>query len=809
MPNQIILFAGLHKTGSTSIQKTCAANQGSLREAALFYPVHPQFTNHTFAFHFLFKREPHKLGQRDMGLDADQVGARRDFYTRLVQSWLLNRKRNLLLVAEGVSVLAADELNEMRGWFQDRGWRIRIVCYVRHISSWINSIVSQKVTGIQHLTIDSAIRDLTEPSGLMRARMENIRQVFPDAEFYSYETAVKHPFGPVGFFFEKIGIQRMEAITFMRANERRSDCATRATSSINEALGEGFLRLSMPDRVRSDAYAVKMIPGAAFRLRRHEVLPILPLLTEENEWLKEALGEEFYDKELAFHDELPARSEESLARLRELSTSAKPPVGPLISSYLGKLGPRHIPKTSGQESRREFPSLPVANRESSAVPGKFQRLQEELTDCDHAIARNPNDANAHARRGKVLRRLNRLDESLASFDRAIALNPRHAAACLSRGILLCDLKRLDESLASIDRAIALKPHYIPAYVNRALALLYLRRFDEALESYERAIALKPGNPEVCWRKADLKLLMGDYKEGWQLNEWRWKSKSYEAFQRIFAQPLWLGEQSVAGKTLLIHAEAGLGDTVQFSRYVPMARELGARVLLEVHAPLTALMSTLGVDISVVEKDKALPDFDLHCPMMSLPLAFKTTVETIPAAVPYLHADPERRRRWHHRLGAKGKFRIGLAWSGRIGRAIDRNPCRKRYFELRLLENLLQLPMEFHSLQKDLRKGDVKVLTHFKQIRAHHDQLNDFADTAALIEEMDLVISVDTAVAHLAGAMGKPVWILLPHTTDYRWMIDRSDSPWYPTATLFRQSEIGDWRGVISRVVERLETALSI
>jgi tetratricopeptide (TPR) repeat protein len=434
----------------------------------------------------------------------------------------------------------------------------------------------------------------------------------------------------------------------------------------------------------------------------------------------------------------------------------------------------------------------------------LKRFDEALASYDRALAVNPNNTNAHFNRGKALLRLRRLNESLASFDRAIALKPDYAGAYLSRGIVLSDLTRLEESLASFDRAVAVKPDYFAAYVNRALVLIYLKRFDEALASYDRAIALKPDDPEAYWRKSDLKLLLGDYEEGWRLHEWRWKSRSYEGFSREFPRPLWLGEQSVIGKTLLIHAEAALGDTIQFCRYIPMVQGRGAKVLLEVHPPLAALMSTLNGDFTVVEKGRPLPDFDLHCPMMSLPLAFKATVETIPAAVPYLRADSDKRKSWRDRLGDKTRPRIGVAWSGRIGRAIDRNPCRKRYFELRLLESLLQLPMEFHSLQKDIRQEDAKVLRSFRQIRAHHDELNDFADAAALIEEMDLVISVDTAVAHLAGALVKPVWILLPHATDYRWMIDRDDSPWYPSATLFRQSAIGDWSEVISRVIERLK-----
>jgi hypothetical protein len=269
--------------------------------------------------------------------------------------------------------------------------------------------------------------------------------------------------------------------------------------------------------------------------------------------------------------------------------------------------------------------------------------------------------------------------------------------------------------------------------------------------------------------------------------------------RPFAQPLWLGRAPLQGRRILLHAEAGLGDTIQFCRYAPLVTALGAQVDLEVPAPLLALLSTLRAPCTLVRRGDPLPEFDVHCPLMSLPLALGTTVDTIPADVPYLYADPAKVEDWRRHLGAARAPRVGLAWSGS---AIYRND-RKRSLPLGALAELMSLPIEFHALQKDIREDDRAAAREFGRLRLHEGRLNDFSDTAALLELMDLVVSVDTSVAHLAGAMGKPVWVLLPFLPDHRWFLDRADSPWYPTATLLRQSRPGDWPGVIAELACRL------
>ena len=429
----------------------------------------------------------------------------------------------------------------------------------------------------------------------------------------------------------------------------------------------------------------------------------------------------------------------------------------------------------------------------------LDRQKEALASFDQAIALEPNYAEAYNNRGNILREFMRLDEALASFDRAIALNSNYAVAHCNRGSTLADLGLPDDALVSFDRAIALDRDYAGAHCHRGGVLLDLKRLDEALASCDRAIALDPGLVDAYFRKSLVRLLTGDFAEGLELYEWRWKTAAHKRNARNFSQPLWTGDQPLAGKTLLVHAEQGLGDFVQFCRYAPMALSLGAKVVIEVPKRLLPLLLTLKGDFIFVEKGRPLPDFDLHCPVMSLPLAFKTRLETIPAEVPYLFADPDKRQEWRRRLGDKTRPRIGLVWSGNPQHKSDRS----RSIALKRFAPLLQLPFEFHSLQIEIQPEDAAALPEFPQLRTHRDDQNDFSDAAALIAAMDLVITVDTAVAHIAGALGKPVWILLPWVPDWRWLLERSDSPWYPTATLFRQPAMDDWSSVIAEVSDRL------
>ena len=442
---------------------------------------------------------------------------------------------------------------------------------------------------------------------------------------------------------------------------------------------------------------------------------------------------------------------------------------------------------------------PAYSNRGNALNG-LKRCAEALASCDRAIALNPGFAPAYNNRGNALNELKRFDEALASFDKAIGLSPDYAEAHCNRANTLSILLRLDDALASYDKAIALNPDLVMAYNNRGNLLVKLKRPDDALASYDKAIALNPDLVEALWNKALFKLLIGDYAEGWALYEWRWKRDEAAELPRDFPQPLWRGQESLTGKTVLLHAEQGLGDSIQFCRYVPMVEALGARVVLEIQPPLLGLMSTLKGSARVISQGDILPGFDCYCPLMSLPLAFKTIVSTIPAQAPYLAVDPGKQEQWKKCLGAKTRPRVGLVWSGTPGHKNDRN----RSIPLDRLSPLLGLDFEFHCLQKEVRPPDRDSLERRHQkIRTYESDLNDFSDTAALIMEMDLVVSVDTSVAHLAGALGQRVWVLLPFPPDFRWLMDGELSPWYPSARLFRQEKVGDWEGVIEQVVAAL------
>ena len=429
----------------------------------------------------------------------------------------------------------------------------------------------------------------------------------------------------------------------------------------------------------------------------------------------------------------------------------------------------------------------------------LNRLDEALLSFDRAITLKPDYADAYSNRGVLLNRLNRFEEALLSFDRAITLKPDYADAYSNRGNALKDLNRFDDALESYDRAIVLKPDCVEAYNNRAIVLQDVKRLDESLQSYDYAIALKPNYIDAYWNKSLLKILTGEYLEGWQLYEWRWKKEPLNNSLRVYEQPLWLGNESLTNKTVLIYPEQGLKDYIQCIRYSALLEQLGATVILEVPLPLMKLASSLKGQFMLVESGSSLPDFDFHCPVMSLPLAFKTTVETIPTQMPYLFADKDKKKAWNKKLGKKILPRIGLVWSSSMEHKNDHN----RSLLLKQLEALLELPVEFHSLQKEVREIDVNTLIDFHHIHQHQNDLLDFSDTAALVDAMDVVISVDTSVAHLTGAMGKKVCILLPYAPNYRWMLDRADSPWYPSATLFRQPAIGDWESVIAEVKQFL------
>jgi len=430
----------------------------------------------------------------------------------------------------------------------------------------------------------------------------------------------------------------------------------------------------------------------------------------------------------------------------------------------------------------------------SAQTKQFIKAVEFLV---KALQINPNHAEANNNLGNALKELGRFDEALVSYEKAISINPDYAEAYSNRGNILKELKRLDEALISHDKAICLQNNYAEAYSNRGNVLLQLERLEEALASYARAITLKPDYAEPNWNLSLGHLLLGNFEDGWRGYEWRWKIEniSQTAGIRSFPQPLWLGVPSLQGKTILLYAEQGLGDTIQFCRYIPYIAQLGAKVILEVHPPLVRLLQNLEGVSQIIAKGAALPQFDYQCPLMSLPLAFKTALETIPPIALRITSDINKVTKWQTQLGEKTKPRVGIVWSGSAIHKNDHN----RSLTLSQLLPYLPSKIEFICLQKEIRETDKALLAQHGDIKHFGEALEDFTDTAALCELMDVVMSIDTGVAHLAGTLGKPTWVLLPFMPDWRWLLGREDSPWYPSVKLYRQEKGGDWEGVLRKV----------
>lgn len=493
------------------------------------------------------------------------------------------------------------------------------------------------------------------------------------------------------------------------------------------------------------------------------------------------------------------------------------------------------------------PKDPGIRNNFGNVLRRLGRFDEALKQYDRALQIEPRYAEAHNNRGNALKELGRFDEALQSYERALRIKPEYPEAHYNRGVTLHeDLRLPEQALASYERALQIAPDYFDALNNRGSALRDLDRFEEALQSYERALQIKPDHVDVCsnrglvlqslqrldaalasydralavdpaaagarLNRSMALLLNGDFAQGWSEYEWRWKPADRQLHQqRLGAARPWLGDASLADKTLLLIGEQGLGDTIQFCRYASVIAELGARIILAAPKPLHDILGTLAGVARVVTDDEPLPACDYYCFLLSLPLALKTTLSTIPAQVPYLSASAQKAAYWAEKLGPRSTLRVGLVWSG--GFRADQPELwsvnNRRNIALTKLAPLAHPGVEFFSLQKGQpAEAELEELTargwDGPPLRDFTGEFADFADTAALISQLDLVISVDTSTAHLAAAMGKPVWILNRFDTCWRWLLDRNDSPWYPTVRLYRQERPGDWDGVVRKIVADLE-----
>ena len=432
---------------------------------------------------------------------------------------------------------------------------------------------------------------------------------------------------------------------------------------------------------------------------------------------------------------------------------------------------------------------------------ELNRIEEALESYDKAIQLKFDYSAAFYNRGVLLQELNLLGPALESYDKAIEFNPDYAQALNNRGVVLQELNLLSSALESYDKAIGLRNDYAEAHSNRGNLLRELKLLDDALLSYEKAISLKHEFADAHWNKSLTLLLQNKFLEGFIEYEWRWKNKKLVHYKekRLFSQMLWLGDASLANKTILLWSEQGLGDTIQFCRYCKLVKGLGARVILEVPKSLIALLESLeGVDI-LIEKGKPIPEFDYQCPLLSLPLAFQTTTETIPSTFKYIKCDVNNINLWQSKLGLKAKPRLGVVWSSVSTFKAD--SARS----IHLSQMLKALPIDKYEiicLQKEIKMQD-KLVFEESGLSFYGDELKDFSDTAALIECVDLVVSTCTSVPHLSAALGKPTWLLLQYIPDWRWMLDRTDSPWYPSVRIYRQKTSGDWDRVCKSVYEDL------
>jgi tetratricopeptide (TPR) repeat protein len=504
----------------------------------------------------------------------------------------------------------------------------------------------------------------------------------------------------------------------------------------------------------------------------------------------------------------------------------------------------------GHQFGRSADALPLIDKAISLNPGSpdyhmfrgivlvgMQRYEDAVTAFRHVTILRPGDSQAYNNLANAQRAVGQLDDAVATYRKAIELEPEFPEAYSNLSTALKDSGRFDQAIDAAKTAIAQRPNYAGALCNLGVALKAKGQLDEAMDAYrqaiqhepnyadgyynignlhkergeldeaatacEKALSLRPDFPSARWNLSLVKLMRDD-PDAWEAYEARWLvSKS--TMTRGYPQPLWDGSD-LSGRTILLHAEQGLGDTIQFIRYAPMVKEKGGTVVVLCQPELSRLLSgQLQID-RVVSDDASAAPFDVHCPLLSLPRVLKTTPGTIPGAVPYLSADSNLVEQWRQRISQQAPgLKVGLVWAGRPLNARD----EQRSLELAALAPLAQVEgVEFYSLQKGEAGAQASSPPAGMRMTDWTAELGDFADTAALVSNLDLVISVDTSVAHLAGALANPVWTFMAFSPDWRWKLNRSDTPWYPTMRLFRQPKWGDWNSAIEQVAEALRQKMA-
>jgi tetratricopeptide (TPR) repeat protein len=447
-----------------------------------------------------------------------------------------------------------------------------------------------------------------------------------------------------------------------------------------------------------------------------------------------------------------------------------------------------------------FPRHPQALNLLGLIAVSEGRTKEGIGLYQSCLQADPKSAAVWSNLGMALLAVGDPNNAVAAHERAIALEPGLAAAYNNLGTALQAQSRLEKAERAFARAVELQPDLAEAWSNLGHSLLALNKTADAMAAYGKARRLEPDSPEVAFSECLVNLVNGNLLEAWEDYERRWDLKARKLQRRPSkTRPAWDGRDSLAGQPIVVYSEQGLGDTIQFARYIPLLAERGAQVHVVVQPPLQSLIGRIKGVQSVSSVNGRWPDCDLHCPLLSLPRAFGTDLSSIPERVPYLAARPDQVQKTAMWLASAGKRRIGVVWSGNPAHLNDRN----RSMPVSVLSAVLaSAAPRWVSLQKEMRPGDAAVLRAAGAVDLS-SKLMDFEDTAGVLAQLDLLISVDTSVAHLAGAMGIPTWILLPYAPDWRWLLGREDNPWYPTVRLFRQSKPGDWDSVMTRVADAL------
>ncbi len=458
-----------------------------------------------------------------------------------------------------------------------------------------------------------------------------------------------------------------------------------------------------------------------------------------------------------------------------------------------------------EKSLRLYPN----NANAYYILGKIYQEKGQIEESIHCykkvIKYDPLFALAYFNLGETLQDEGRLDEAVTFYRRVLELNPNCADACNNIGIILNEKGQYDEAIKCYQKALQLNPNFESPYNNLAIVFKNKGNLDEAIKHYQKALQLNPTHAVIHYGLSMTFLLNGNFQEGLKEYEWRWKTKDFIQYCRNFPKPLWNGSE-IKGLTILLQYEQGLGDTIQFIRYAPLIAQKGAKVIVDCQRELVSLIKNAEGIQRVIMQGEELPEFDVYCPLLSLPLIFNATLETIPSKVPYIMVESLLAQKWKDKIQYDNScIKIGLVWAGKPEHKNDRN----RSCPLDVFSPLSELrDVSFYSLQKGEAAKQAENPPRGMKLIDYTEEISDFSDTAALIENLDLVLSVDTSVVHLAGALGKPVWTLLPFAPDWRWMLNRDDSPWYPTIRLFRQPIPGDWNSVIEKVSEEIQKLVS-